>query len=481
MSVNLTVYQKEMQILKINSFLNRKIIQNEMKLKTLFNDSDKKRKCYSTDKNNINIEKYKNKKPMKIKMNKKIIKNYKTDFYNSFDERDKERNKNNNHSQNLSPRNISNNGKYNLDNDIKLSNKKNHIKVNKKLINKSNDGSGVSHHISRNKILSPKNKKINKLTKKYKPKPKSKPKLYNKLNNSTILLKDNSTNDYSCKSERFLSPSTKSVNFEEMIERFKNEEKKRKEWIEKEKKKEEEKEKQLCSSFPKINENSRKINLKIQHDFLKRQRIKELEKKRREDNLSIYLNKKKEEEINKTNYLLQKNKIGKSKEKNLNNSNSMISNKTYDKNKKEKISNVINKLYEWNSKRKEKIELSRKKNDEKVEKIIHIPRINKRSASMAELKKKRYNEKNIFKRLAKEDPEMIERKKILVDLYTPSFKPNIYTQKNKKTKNKDGILESEDNKYDSKRKETTGITSISKKYINDDKIQELYRKAIFHK
>ena len=76
---------------------------------------------------------------------------------------------------------------------------------------------------------------------------------------------------------------------------------------------------------------------------MKRQRIKELEKKRREDNLSIYLNKKKEEEINKTNYLLQKNKIGKSKEKNLNNSNSMISNKTYDKNKKEKISNVINK------------------------------------------------------------------------------------------------------------------------------------------
>ena len=47
-------------------------------------------------------------------------------------------------------------------------------------------------------------------------------------NNNTTGIKDNSTNDYSCKSERFLSPSTKSVNFEEMIERFKNEEKKRK-------------------------------------------------------------------------------------------------------------------------------------------------------------------------------------------------------------------------------------------------------------
>ena len=51
---------------------------------------------------------------------------------------------------------------------------------------------------------------------------------------------------------------------------------------------------------------------------------------------------------------------------------------------------------------------------------------------MAELKKHKYNDKNIFDRLSKNDRDSVEKKKLLAQLYTPSFQPMINTKKIKK-------------------------------------------------
>ena len=97
------------------------------------------------------------------------------------------------------------------------------------------------------------------------------------------------------------------------------------------------------------------------------------------------------------------------------------SSKTLNKNKKATINNAINKLYAWDEKRKEKINEKRKKNDEEVNNIKHVPKINKSSASMAELNKQKFKEKNIFNRLALADPFMVEKRKLLEQLYTPNL------------------------------------------------------------
>ena len=103
---------------------------------------------------------------------------------------------------------------------------------------------------------------------------------------------------------------------------------------------------------------------------------------------------------------------------------------------------------------------------------------------MAELNKQKYKEKNIFNRLAQIDPVTVEKRKMLVELYTPTFKPNINTKKNKpkeENKENEGNEGNEEIEESSEEKqfEIKGITSLSNKYINDDDIQELYRNALF--
>ena len=59
-----------------------------------------------------------------------------------------------------------------------------------------------------------------------------------------------------------------------------------------------------------------------------------------------------------------------------------------------------------------------------LEKYKHIPRINKKSRKMA-MHSISNKKENIFDRLAKEDDMIKEKKKILEDLLSPTFKPNI--------------------------------------------------------
>ena len=163
--------------------------------------------------------------------------------------------------------------------------------------------------------------------------------------------------------------------------------------------------------------------------------------------------------------------------------------------------NTINRLFEWDAKRKEKIKQKRIKKIEKIEENKHIPKINKRSASMVELKKSKSNARNIFDKLAKLDSVALQKKKILLELYTPSFKPNINTKKklrhkeNNKGKNQnfekyeiekeeeenEEIEENEELEDNSKNKETVGRTKLANQYLNVEDLQQLYRNVLFKK
>ena len=483
----MSAYNKNSSNSNIDISLNRKIIQNENKLQNLFHISNKKRINHSTDQKGISKEKHLE-MLRKIKNQRRVL-NYSTDFQNGYDNNynDDDHPLQKNLSQYFSPKPIID------DDDLESINEKqvNVIKVNqkiKKIKNTSNKTSRTNIHSNYNIN---KNKSKNKYRyKKVEVKPKknlnisvrnnNRSKMHSNLNNSNsnTLHKDYSTIDYSVKSDRCFSPSAKSLNLEEMMDRFQKDENKKKEWLENQKKKKEEEEKKQCSHAPKINKVSKKINLKIKDDFFERQKKRDEQKKKKEEKLKEFLNKKKEEEINKNNPLL--NKKNKRKNKDLNSS--TISTKTLDKHKKEDINNTISKLYEWDKKRKEKINQKRKKKDEKYEEIDHIPKINKRSASMAEFNKRKYNEKNIYNRLAQKDPVILEKRKLLEELYTPSFKPNINT---KKVKHKE-VDENYENEETDRKEESylntkgMGITKLSEKNIRDDDIQELYRNAIFH-
>ena len=112
--------------------------------------------------------------------------------------------------------------------------------------------------------------------------------------------------------------------------------------------------------------------------------------------------------------------------------------------------------------------------------IKYVPKINKRSASMAELNKQKYKEKNIFNRLAQQDPFMLEKRKLLEQLYTPTFKPNINVKKAKPKEDENNENDEGHDDEDSKKHlEEEGIKNLESQYISDDNIQELYRNALF--
>ena len=71
---------------------------------------------------------------------------------------------------------------------------------------------------------------------------------------------------------------------------------------------------------------------------------------------------------------------------------------------------------------------------------------------------------------------MVEKRKLLEDLYTPTFKPNINTKK-VKYKNEN---ENEDNDNSGeKHLKSKGVKKLEEHYLSDDDIQELYRNTIF--
>ena len=158
------------------------------------------------------------------------------------------------------------------------------------------------------------------------------------------------------------------------------------------------------------------------------------------------------------------------------------------------IESNISKLYEWEKRRKEKLEkMQERKNKEEII-YSYIPKINKRSNTLAKKYKKNNDiNANIFERLSKEDPLATERKKILVELYKPSFQPKIYysdrtrtrchakSQNNldKKEINYEYVIKVNRVNMSNKKKNSNVIMDMEEKNENDDIMQDILRKTIF--
>ena len=231
---------------------------------------------------------------------------------------------------------------------------------------------------------------------------------------------------------------------DEMIERFEDDIRKREENMEIIKRKIARDEKEIYTYQPKMSEGSKKYNDQNETDFFERQKNFLEKKAEKEKNIKEALKKKQEDEINENNILKKKEEEKKEKEKEK---------KVDDSEKKAQVEKSIKKMYEWEEKRKEKIEQKKKENSEKVETDYnYVPKINERSAQLAENNKLRQKQPNIFLRLSEEDKVLKEKKQILTDMYTPSFKPRSYVPRNmnlehlkKKTYLPEGEEEDEDN------------------------------------
>ena len=203
---------------------------------------------------------------------------------------------------------------------------------------------------------------------------------------------NNPINSFQCYGPRKSSlsrniTSMKFLNVDRMIRRFKEKEEKIKEWIIKERTKKELEENKHYQKSPIINKKSKKINHKIKDGFLLRLQKSENEKQQKAEILKEFLKKKNLEQERK-----QQGMKGKSRTKTIN----------FDTNKKR--NETVNRFDIWNIKTKAAIKFSSKN------KFSFMPKINKRSISMAELRKRNYSTKNLFDRLAKTGKNSKEKK-----------------------------------------------------------------------
>ena len=203
--------------------------------------------------------------------------------------------------------------------------------------------------------------------------------------------------------------------FTSVYQRFIEDQKKKKEKIVQMQKSQEEHEKELCSYKPKLNKKSQEIISKNKDDFYTRQKKMLEDKKKKEEQLREKLKKEKQDEINKNNILLIHCSSPKDKNK---------------KNRKKSTDDRIKNLYEWDTKRKEKLN-DKIKNKEKSIKsnMKNKPKIDKYSYKITVNRKP----DEIFKRLYLDDViKRKERKELLQQIYTPSFRPNITEKKTRK-------------------------------------------------
>jgi len=217
------------------------------------------------------------------------------------------------------------------------------------------------------------------------------------------------------------SNSNKSFDFNLTYERFIENESKKNERISKIKKKREKFESKIYPHQPRINQKSKSITKSITDGFLTRLEKYQKQQIEREELLRKSILKDEFEKINKSNFLMIKKKL---KKKNTN----VSMDKTYNN---KTISESINKLLDWEKKRKEKIENEIKKQD-LIEKNGHIPKINKSKNNIP-------NEKDITKRVCDRlyysNKRIIGFKMEIKEESTPKF-----TSKLSKTKSQPNIF-----------------------------------------
>ena len=331
-----------MKKLEIDISLTLKIIENENKLKKLFNSTNKRNRYNSTDYKYYNTEKVSENENLSSSKNDNI-ENVKQSLRN----------------KNVYDENLINQISSQKTMEIEKKNSKKIIKVNKS-----------------------KNSKVNSQRKENKRNNTSKSDL--SLNPFVNTIRNNPINSFHHNStaktplNRNIT-SIKYMNVERMITRFRENEEKIKEWIKKERTKKEIEENKHYQNSPKINNRSKKINLKIKDGFLLRLQKSEDEKQQKAEILKEFLKNKKIEEEKKHKGLKVKSRT---KHTNLSTG--------------KKISETLNKFHAIEEKRKAKINIKRKIKFPKEINNAFIHKINKRSTSMAELRKLNYSTNNLL-------------------------------------------------------------------------------------
>ena len=347
-----------MKKLEIDISLTLKIIENENKLKKLFNSTNKRNRYNSTDYKYYNTEKVSENENLSSSKNDNI-ENVKQSLRN----------------KNVYDENIINQLSSQKTMEIEKKNSKKIIKVNKS-----------------------KNSKVNSQRKENKRNNTSKSDL--SLNPFVNTIRNNPINSFHHNStaktplNRNIT-SIKYMNVERMITRFRENEEKIKKWIKKERTKKEIEENKHYQNSPKINNRSKKINLKIKDGFLLRLQKSEDEKQQKAEILKEFLKNKKMKEEKKHKGLKVKSRT---KHTNLSTG--------------KKISETLNKFHVLEEKRKNKIDIKRKiKFPKKINKAF-IHKINKRSTSMSELRKLNYSTNNLLERFTIFGKYSIKKKNI---------------------------------------------------------------------
>jgi hypothetical protein len=216
--------------------------------------------------------------------------------------------------------------------------------------------------------------------------------------------KENSAIDYSIKTGTMATPVKKqnenNANVDEMIERFEEDIKKRNEKIEEIKKNE----KAKYTYKPKLKKN-KKYEPESKDNFLERQKKYEEKIKLKEQRYKEELKKREQEKINKNNYLLKKkkNENNEREETNINKKESVDIDKT------------IKNLYEWDNQRKKKIE--------KKQKEI----LNKKAFKEWLKKKERESKQKKYEERKQKEKEELKRKRDYLKKRVKSFTIGPYT------------------------------------------------------
>ena len=152
-------------------------------------------------------------------------------------------------------------------------------------------------------------------------------------------------------------------------------------------------------------------------------------------------------------------------------------------------------MVEWEKKRKKRLENKQKEKEEKLlNEFTYTPKINKKSESIA--KNKNRKNADFLQRLSENDKVIKEKRKILTQLYTPTFEPNVmlrrmkyknlHSKKEKEFRSisqrfKSGIFE---NNFDLNFNHENPEVKLNKYESNDleeEDIQNAFRKTLFHK
>jgi len=197
-------------------------------------------------------------------------------------------------------------------------------------------------------------------------------------------------------------------NYKEKIEGFEKDIEKRNKNINNQKIEIEKKNKKKYTYIPNIGDKNKKYNNdKIKDNFYERQKIFMERKEQKKEELKEKIKKEEEKLQSAPSYKVKKD-----------------------------IIEYLNNFDKWEKERIDKIEKMKKEREEKLEnEFDYKPKIDENSLKIVEKNKLRKKEPNTFLRLSQQDKILKEKKKILIDMYTPSFKPFCYEPKNLNLKN----------------------------------------------